>query len=145
VSTVDVSVEIDIAAEPSDVASVMFDPAREPEWIDAVKTVTAIDPGIKPGARVERTGRLMGREIAWTTEVVSFHFPHALTLRIVDGPFVGTLQYEIGRGGAGSVARVRTVGELGKYGFLPKAMIEGPLRSTLSADLARLKALVEAK
>ena len=143
-STVDVSVEIDIAAEPSDVASVMFDPAREPEWMAAVKTVRAIDPGIKPGARVSRTGSFMGRELAWTTEVVSFHFPHALTLRIVDGPFVGTVQYEIGRGSAGSVARIRNVGELSKFGFLPKAMIEGPMRSALSADLARLKALVEA-
>jgi hypothetical protein len=66
-------------------------------------------------------------------------------LRIAEGPFVGTVQYDIGRAGSGSIVRIRNVGDPGKFGFLPKALIEAPMRSALNADLARLKALVEAK
>lgn len=140
---IDVSVEIDIAADPTDVAAVMFDPHREPEWIEIVETVNVRDAGIKPGARVDRTGRFMDRTFSWTTEVVSFHFPHLLELRIADGPIVGTLAYHVVRTPLGSKVRIRSTGLPGKFGFLPDAMITGPLRSALAADLARLKTLVE--
>jgi len=38
---VNVTAEIEIAAEPTDVASVMFDPQREPDWMSAVTAVGA--------------------------------------------------------------------------------------------------------
>jgi hypothetical protein len=142
-ANVDVAAEIEIAAEPTDVAGVMFDPHRDPEWMKAVTAVDVIDPGIKPGARVRRTGQFMGHEVSWTTEVASFQFPHLLVLNVKDGPFVGSVRYEVGRSGAGSIARIRTAGSPTAFGFLPSAMIEGPLRTALQADLARLKALIE--
>src|SRR5262245_7479324 len=83
VGTVDVAVEIDIAAAPADVAGVMFDPQRDPEWIKAVTAVELIDPALEPGARVRRKGQFLGKEFGWTTEVETVHFPHLLTLRIV--------------------------------------------------------------
>lgn len=141
---VDVTVETEIAAAPADVAAVMFDPQRETEWIAAVKSVEIIDPALQPGARVKRTGSLMGAEFGWTTEVETVHFPHVLTLRITDGPFTGTVSYQIQRSATGSSVRVRNKGESTKLGFLPASMIEGPMRSAMNADLARLKAVVEA-
>lgn len=144
-SNVDVSVEIEIdGAAPADVASVMFDPAREPEWIQAVTGVEIIDPALAPGARVVHRGKVMGHEISWTTEVESVHFPHLLTLRITDGPFVGTVQYHIQRSGSGSHVRVRNVGEP-TLPFVPSALVAGPMRATMAGDLERLKALVEAE
>ena len=143
VGTVDVAVEIDIAAAPADVAGVMFDPQRDPEWIKAVTAVELIDPALEPGARVRRTGQFLGKEFGWTTEVETVHFPHLLTLRIVEGPFVGLVRYDIQRSGNGSRVRIRNVGEPGKQTFLPAALVTGPLRSALSADLERLKAIVE--
>ncbi len=142
-SAVNVSVETQIAAEPTDVASVMFDPKREPEWMSAVKNVEVIDPSIKPGARVRHAGTFAGRDLSWTTEVESFNFPHALALRVVDGPFTGTIIYSIGRSGTGSVVKILNRGETTALGFLPSALIEGPMRAALTADLARLKTLVE--
>ncbi len=142
-SAVNVSVETEIAAEPTDVASVMFDPHREPEWMSAITAVEVIDKAIKPGARVRHTGSFVGREISWTTEVQSFHFPHALTLRVVDGPFTGTMTYSIQRSATGSTVRIVNRGETNVLGFLPAAMVEGPMRSALEADLRRLKTLVE--
>jgi Polyketide cyclase / dehydrase and lipid transport len=142
-SNIDVSVDIEIAASPADIAAVMFDPQREKDWVEAVEAVELIDPALAPGAKVRHRGTLLGREISWMTEVEAVHFPHVLTLRISEGPFVGTVRYEIQRSGGGSRARVRNVGQPTALGFLPAAMIEGPMRSAMTADLARLKALVE--
>jgi uncharacterized membrane protein len=142
--TVDVSAEIDITAAPADVAAVMFDAQREPEWMKAVTGVELIDPALERGARVRRTGTVLGQEFGWTTEVEAVHFPHLLTLRIVDGPFVGTVRYDIQRSGAGSRVRIRNVGEAKALGALPTVMITGPMRSAMSADLERLKSIVEA-
>jgi hypothetical protein len=142
-STVDVSADIDIAADPADIAAIMFDPQRESEWIQTVQSVELIDPAMAPGARVRHHGLFLGKKISWTTEVQTVHFPHVLALRVSEGPFEGTVRYEIQRSGSGSRARVRNMGTPTAFGFLPAAMIEGPMRSAMTADLVRLKALVE--
>jgi hypothetical protein len=142
-SQVDVSVETEIAAAPADVAAVMFDPARDPEWMQAVTGVDVIDPALKPGARVVRRGTFLGRTISWATAVETVHFPHLLTLQVTDGPFVGTVQYSIQRTATGSHVRIRSVGEPSSFKFLPAALVTGPMRTALVADLERLKALVE--
>lgn len=140
---VDVTAETLIAAEPTDVAGVMFDPNRDREWMSLVTAVEVIDLAIKPGARVRRTGTLMGRTITWTTEVEAFHFPHMLSLRIVDAPFAGGVAYQVQRAGGGSSARVSMRLDTSALGPIPAAMIESPLRSTLAADLERLRTLIE--
>ena len=141
--TIDLAAETDIAAAPADIAAVMFDPAREPEWMSPVKTVEIVDPALQPGARVKRTGTVMGRDIAWTSEVEAVHFPHVLSLRLSGGPFTGLLSYNIQRAGGGSRVRVQTHGDIPDLGFLPLAMIEAPLRAALTANLARLKEIIE--
>jgi hypothetical protein len=140
---VDVSVDIEIAADPTDVAAVMFDPAREPEWMKAILRVDVLDPALVKGAKVRHHGRFLGRDLQWVTEVDAVHFPHLLSLRIDDGPFVGIVKYEVQRSAGGTTARIRNVGAPKAMGFLPAAMLEAPMRSALEADLGRLKALVE--
>lgn len=144
-SSINLAVEIAIDAAPTDVAAVMFDPQREPEWVGAVKAVEVVDPALQPGARVRRSGEFMGQAVTWATTVETVHFPHALTLRVTDAPFTGTLSYQIQRGAAGSVARIQARGETTLMAFLPSSLIEGPLRSVLGEDLARLKKIVERK
>ena len=141
--SVDVAVETEIQAEPTDVASVMFDAQREPEWMEAVKQVELIDAALRPGARVRRVGSFMGYEFTWITVVEAVHFPHLLVLRIEDAPISGTVTYEIQRSGAGSVARVHNQGSTTKWNFIPSSMVEGPMRKAMSEDLARLKQVVE--
>jgi hypothetical protein len=143
VSSIDVSAEIDILAAPADIAGVMFDPAREPEWIATVTAVDIVDPALEPGARVKRTGRIFGQDLAWTTAVDAVHFPHVLALRVIEGPFTGTLRYDIQRSGAGSRVRVRSTGESSLLSGLPSMLVAGPLKSALASDLQRLKTLVE--
>ena len=141
-ATIDVSAEIDIDAAPADIAGVMFDPQREPEWIGVVSGVELVDPELAPGARVRRTGSLLGRSLGWTTEVERVHFPHLLTLTVIDGPFRGSIRYDVQRSGTGSRVRVRNVGDAEGLP-VPAALIAGSLKAAMAADLARLKSLVE--
>jgi len=94
---------------------------------------------------VKRKGNVLGHEFQWTTEVETIHFPHVLTLRIVEGPFVGTVSYQIQRSAGGSTVRIRNAGEAAGFGFVPAALIAGPMQTALNADLDRLKAIVEGK
>jgi hypothetical protein len=121
----------------------MFDPQREPEWMSAIKHVEIVDAALHPGARVRRTASFMGRDLGWTTEVEAVHFPHVLKLKIAEGPFTGTISYQIQRSVGGSMVRIHNQGQTTMLGFLPSSLVEAPMRSALTADLARLKALVE--
>lgn len=140
---IDVSVDIEIAANPADVAAIMFDPQRERDWVQAVRDVELIDPALAPGAKVRHRGTLLGQDVSWLSEVEAVHFPHILTLRISEGPFTGTVRYEIQRSSGGSRARVRSSGSPTGLSGLPAGLVEGPMRSSMAADLLRLKALVE--
>ena len=142
-SPVDVTVEIEIGAAPADVAAVMFDPQREPQWMKAVTAVELIDAALAPGARVRRRASFFGKEIGWTTEVERVHFPHLLILRVTEGPFTGTMRYEIQRGPGGSHVTIQNVGQPTGLNFIPASMIAAPMRTAITADLERLKQLVE--
>ncbi len=142
---IDVSAEIDIDASPADIAGVMFDPSREPEWIPVLTSVELIDAALKPGARVRRTAQVMGQAVTWITEVEQVHFPHVLALRIVEGPLSGTLRYDIQRTATATRVRVRANGDAPALKFLPSAMVTGPAKSALVEGLERLKRLVDAR
>lgn len=116
--------EILINGAPADIAGVMFDPARETEWMTAVSSSVPQSRGITVGAEVKRTSTIGGKDIAWSTQVEAFHFPHVLRLVIPTGGFV---KYEVQRHGTGSVARIRAASEVDLFGF----------------DLEKLKQLVE--
>jgi polyketide cyclase/dehydrase/lipid transport protein len=118
--------DIQIAADPADVAAVMFDPARDAEWMTLVTSALPRTAGITVGAEVERTSVVGGQRVAWLTQVAGFHFPHVLRLRIAGGQ-TGTVHYEVQRAGTGSVARVRAAVDVDLFGF----------------DLQRLRALIE--
>ena len=135
----DLFASIEIAAEPTDVAGVLFDPHRLPDWAEAVRSVEVLDKGIRPGARVHHTGSLLGREITWTSEVVRFHFPHVLDLKMYGGPFTGSVHYRVDRSRGGSLVTVRTTGTIDG---VPEMFVAPVLQSALTADLERLRGLV---
>jgi hypothetical protein len=118
--------DILIGGAPADTAGVMFDPAREREWMTAVTASQPQTAGIQPGAEVKRTSVVNGDTVAWSTLVEQFHFPHVLRLRIARGA-TGFIHYEVQRSGGGTIARVRASSENDLFGF----------------DLERLKAAVE--
>jgi len=142
-SAIDITVHIEIAADPASVARVMFDPHRQSEWIEAISSVEVQGSGLHPGDRARVQGQFMGKPVEWGTEVLSVEAPSRLSLKLTDGPFVGTASYGIEHAGAGSKVTVRHHGETTVMAFLPASVVEGPVRAMLLADLARLKQIIE--
>jgi hypothetical protein len=141
-STVDVSVTDLIFATPDRVRRIMFDPRHDPTWMAAVKSVEPLTEDIRPGARVRRTGKFLGRTLRWTTEVANVSAA-ALDLNIVDGPMRGTVSYRIEPEGIGSRVTIRNVGHA--PGFAPRFLLTLAMRRSLAADLRRLKQAAEAR
>jgi hypothetical protein len=133
--------EIEVAADPTDVAAVMFDPARAPDWMQAVARVELVDAALVPGARVRYHGQVGDQQLTWTTAVDAVHFPHVLVLRIAEGPLAGIIRFDIQRSGGGSRVRIRQGAGPGAVGA---GHASAAARGTVSpADLGRLRALVE--
>jgi carbon monoxide dehydrogenase subunit G len=142
---IEVSAEIDIVAAPADVAAVMFDPARERDWLPGITSVELLDPALVAGARVRHEARVMNREVRFTTEVETIHFPHLLVLRVLEGGVTGQVRYEIHRSGSGCRVRVRGAADPGGLlGRLPAGLVSAPARAMLDESLRRLKEAVEA-
>ena len=137
---IDVTVSREMRATPARVRAVMFEPRNDPQWMAAVKSVQPESDGYTPGTRVRRVGRFLGRELRWTTELVSTSDAH-VDLRIIDGPMRGTVRYEIQPSADGAVVSIRNVGEA--PGFAPTSVLKFFMRRALDADLRRLQALVE--
>jgi uncharacterized membrane protein len=141
-STIDVSVTDLVLAPPDRVRRIMFDPRQDPTWMAAVKSVEPQTEDIRPGARVRRTGRFLGRTLRWTTEVTNVSAA-TLDLNIIDGPMRGTVSYRIEPEGTGSRVTIRNVGHA--PGFAPRFLLTLAMRRSLSGDLRRLKQTAETR
>ena len=140
-AALDVSVTNLIAASPAWVREIMFDARRDPTWMAAVKQVEPLSAELRPGARVRRVGRFLGRTLRWTTEVTGVS-ADTLDLQIIDGPMRGTVTYHIEPEGASSRVTIRNVGHA--PGFVPRWLLALAMRRSLAGDLRRLKEVAEA-
>ena len=125
-------------ASPSEVAKVMFDPLRDPEWIGGAASVDrpAGDPRAV-GARTTRHGGFLGRKFSWTTEVVVFDPDRLLDMRFVAGPMKGGgVTYRIEPQEAGSRVSIRNTGP-------GPALMGWFVKRSVGKDLERLASLVE--
>jgi uncharacterized membrane protein len=138
--SIDVRVELPIHASADAIRAAMFDPRQDPHWMAAVRSVEPEADTLRPGARVRRTGRFLGRTLQWTTEVLAVT-PNDLHLRIIDGPMRGDVFYRIDPASSGSLVSIRNTGDA--PGMAPRWLLMLMMRRSLTADLRRLKQLTE--
>ena len=135
----DILVERKIPASPDAVAGVMFNAARDPEWIGGAKSVEALTPGpIGLGSRVRRDGGFLGRKFSWVTEVTGFEPGRRVEMAFLEGPMQGGVTYEVRPADGGSIASVRNHG--GANFSVPG--MAWMLKHSVSKDLDRLAGLV---
>ena len=134
----DVTASRTIAARPGQVAAIMFDPRRDPEWIGGAKSIDAVsgDP-TRIGARVTRRGGFLGKNFSWQTEVAGFDADHLLHMNFVEGPMKGgTVTYRIEPEGAVSRVSIRNKGPGPRFAAWF-------VKRSVAKDLARLAKLAE--
>jgi len=139
---VDVTVRQHIAAPPAAVVRVLFDSARDAEWIGGARRVEVLGPlpyGV--GTRVRRHGAFLGRTFAWVTEVSEYTPDRLARMKHVAGPFKGGVDYSVAPVDGGSEVTIRNYGEASFFFPFMGAM----MRMSVGGDLRRLKRIVEAE
>jgi uncharacterized protein YndB with AHSA1/START domain len=136
---VDVEVTRMMRAPPEAVASVMFDPDRDPEWIGGARSVERLSPEpLLAGARVRRTGGFLGKKFSWVTEVLEHVPDRLLRMRFVEGPMSGEVCYRIEPVAGGCKVSIRNRGGAS----FPMPGMGLLLRRSVARDLDRLAGLV---
>jgi hypothetical protein len=134
-----------IDAPPAVVASVQFDPQRDPEWIGGVQRSGVSAPPIRVGSEVRRLGRFLGRPIEWIMQVRRFEPERLVAMHALKSPFPMDVDYVLEpiAGGQATQASIRIRGEgRGMYGM--PGWLAGPIvRRSVQSDLSRLKQIVE--
>jgi hypothetical protein len=120
-SGIDVRCEVLIARPRPEVARIMFDPARDREWTEAVVRSRALTEGpLRPGVAVERTVRFLGREFVYVFTCLG-HEPERAVELDVKRPFPMQVTYLLEDApGGGHERRSRTAAtRAGSSGWRP--------------------------
>src|SRR5262249_29784732 len=103
----DFFVEQTIHAAPEDVAKVMFDPAREPEWVDKANKAELLTTGpLRIGSRVRHEAGGHGWKPSFITEVKEFEPDRKLVMDVAYGTENGQIIYQVAPTAGGSIASI---------------------------------------
>jgi uncharacterized protein YndB with AHSA1/START domain len=143
--SVDVVTEIEIARPREEVASFAADPTNATTWyrnIDAMTWETS--PPLAVGSRVRFRARFLGRTLEYTYEVVELVPAERLVMSMAAGPFPMETSYRWEDTADGTRMTLRNRGKPARSMQMLEGVVTAAMRRANKADLARLKALLEA-
>lgn len=143
--SVDVVTQVEIARARDHVASFASDPSNATKWyrnIDAVTWETS--PPLAVGSRVRFRARFLGRTFEYTYEVLELDPTERLVMSMRSGPFPMETSYRWEDAARGTRMTLRNRGEPEGYLRMLDGVVAAAMRRANRADLARLKALLEA-
>jgi uncharacterized protein YndB with AHSA1/START domain len=143
--SVDVVTEIEIARPREEVASFAADPTNATTWyrnIDAMTWETS--PPLAVGSRVRFRARFLGRTLEYTYEVVELVPAERLVMSMAAGPFPMETSYRWEDTADGTRMTLRNRGKPARSMQMLEGVVTAAMRRANRADLARLKALLEA-
>ncbi|BAD55117.1 SRPBCC family protein [Nocardia farcinica] len=143
---VDVRTEIVIDRPPSTVAAYAADPANVPRWYANIHEVRWVsEPPLRTGSQLEFAAQFLGRRLVYTYEVTEYVPGSLLVMRTARGPFPMETSYTWEPTAAGTRMTLRNRGEPAGFSRVLAPVLESAVRRANRADLARLKAELEAE
>lgn len=143
---VDVQTEVVIDKPPAAVAAFASDPTNAPQWYVNIKSVEwKTEPPVRVGSRVAFTARFMGRQLAYTYEVVELVPDAKFVMRTAEGPFPMETTYTwqpVGNGGSTRMT-LRNRGEPSGFSKIAAPLMASAMARATRKDLAALKRLLE--
>jgi carbon monoxide dehydrogenase subunit G len=138
--SIDVAAEVEIPRPRAEVAAFMFDPNQDARWTTGVVEVKPLQDGLlRPGAKVDRVSKFLGRRFEYRIEVVAGE-PQRFVEMVATQPFEMRVRYELEELDEGRTrVRIRTAG--GGTGFFKVAapLLAKMVRRSIAADLANLE------
>jgi len=142
--SVDVRPSVVVRRPRAEVAAYMFDPANDLAWTGGITSSRPGQPGpLAEGATVVRTAKFLGRTFDYGY-VVTAHEPGRLVEMKVEKPFPMTVRYGLSDAEEGTNVAIRATGSPGGFFSVAEPLMRWQVRRSIAADLARLKANVEA-
>jgi uncharacterized membrane protein len=142
---VDVQTQIEIARPRAEAAAYAADPDNATAWYENIKAVEwKSPPPLAVGSRIAFVASFLGRQIAYTYEVLEHEPGERFVMSTAEGPFPmeTTYAWEDAPGGATRMT-LRNRGEPAGFGKLSAPVVARAMRRANGKDLRRLKALLE--
>ena len=144
---VDVVTDTTIARPVEVVAAYAADPSNAPDWYENIRTIeweTAAPVAV--GSRMRFVARFLGRELAYTYEVVELVPRERLVMRTAQGPFPMETTYTWAPQDDSSTRMVlRNRGEPAGFSKAVAPFMALAMRRANRKDLANLRRLLEAR
>lgn len=144
---VDVVTEIVIDRPVVQVSTYAADPSNAPDWYANIKSVDwETAPRLQVGSAVAFVARFLGRRLEYTYDVAEFVPGDRLVMRTQQGPFPMETTYTWSPAADGSTRMtLRNRGEPAGFSMLMAPLMAPAMRRANRKDLARLKAILEAR
>lgn len=142
---IDFTVAIAIDRPASDVFAYVTDPARLPTWqTNTVEVEQLTDGPLGVGTQLHEVHRAPGgRRATSRVEVVEHEPPRRFALRILDGPLPVDGSFAFAPAGGGTRVELHAHGAPSGPLRLASPLLRRVLRRQFTADLARLKRVLE--
>jgi len=142
---VDVVTRIIIDRPREAVANFTADPSNAPRWYVNIKSVEwKTPPPVALGSKVAFIAHFLGRQMAYTYEVVEFEPPQRLVMATAEGPFpMETTYIWQSLGEEKTEMTLRNRGNPSGFSKILSALMVPAMRRANRKDLARLKLLME--
>ena len=143
-ATVDVLTEVVIERPLPVVSAYAADPDNATRWYANIRRVTWLtEPPLAVGSRLAFVAQFLGRELAYTYEVLE-HVPGArFVMSTVEGPFPMTTTYTWEALGEGTRMTLRNSGEPSGFARVSAPVMVRAMRRANGKDLHALKRLLE--
>jgi uncharacterized membrane protein len=144
---VDIVTESTIDRPCAEVAAYAGNPDNAPAWYVNIKSVEwKTTPPVEVGSRLAFIAQFLGRRLAYTYEIVELVPGERLVMRTAEGPFPMETTYTwIATGETRTRMTLRNRGEPSGFGKLAAPLMAAAMRRANRKDLARLKAILEAR
>lgn len=142
---VDVLTEVEINRPRDQVAAYAGDPTNAPKWYVNIKSVDwKTPPPIAVGSKMAFVAQFLGRQLAYTYEVVELVPGRRLVMRTAEGPFPMETTYTWDVAGEGRTRMtLRNRGEPSGFSKIAAPIMAAAMRRANRNDLAHLKSLLE--
>ena len=141
---VKIEISVHVNRPVAEVFRYLNDPTKMPEWNSTIEEATPSETPVKVGTRIRTRGRMLGRKIEATAEVVEYE-PNERVVLKSDDPFswtaINTFQAE--NGGTRLVSA--TEGEPGGFLKLGEPIVARIAKKQLQAQFETAKELLEAQ